>query len=152
MTSGIEVFPAFDPEGLQHRIFLMLTEWVPNGRAVQSRALTLSDAIELSKALEAAKEALVKQITTSPEVRSCRCGCDRPWTDPDSDDYLFAHVECDECGEEFPVDESFTERTQEYADGPITTQYYCPECCGDDRDPDQDMSERLSIDLTLGDF
>lgn len=82
----------------------------------------------------------------------CVCGCGGSWFDPESDDYLSSHVECDECGEEFPVDESFTERTQEYADGPITTQYYCPECCGDEQDPEQDLNERLFIDLTLGDL
>lgn len=65
-------------------------------------------------------------------LATCVCGCDAPWTDPDSDDYLFSHFECEGCGSDWPVDTDLvvTEYWTEYND--TLTVYYCRDCVAAD--------------------
>jgi hypothetical protein len=39
------------------------------------------------------------------ETINCVCGkCDGPYIDPEYDDYLETHFECDGCGSDFPIE------------------------------------------------
>lgn len=142
MTNPVEIIPARDGE-FGVNVFLMLTQWSPNGAAVQSRPLSLSEARELAWDLLAATE--------NPTLSdSCVCGCGGSWFDPESDEYLESHVECDSCGSDFPIDDAVVEREVGHPDGEIYTRFYCTKCCvdvEDERDPEQDFNERLSMEL-----
>lgn len=149
----VEIVPARDGE-FGVNLFVMVNQWSPNGNAVQSRPLSITEALELSKQLNQTIQQVLRGIIDNPAVKSCRCGCGAPWADSESDEYVDSHVECDSCGEDWPVDDCTVERHTEYADQPGQPYYFCPECSNveDERDPKQDDEERFNMELTLGDL
>ena len=151
MTTHIDVLTGFDNN--KPSLFLLLPQWSVNGAAAQSQPLSLNDALDLSEKLQDAVKDVLRDIVNRPGVKSCVCGCGAPWYDPESDEYLDTHVECDSCGDDFSIDEALVERVRGYPDGEIYTRYYCPVCCdNDDSDEEQPAQERLQIDLTLEDL
>lgn len=153
MTNPVTIIPARDEHDNVH-VFLMLDQWMTNGAAVQSPPLSITEALEVSKQLNETIKYVLQGIIDSVGVKSCRCGCGGPWFDPESDEYLTSHVECDSCGEDWLVDDCTVERYTEYADQPGQPYYFCPECSyvEDARDPKQDDDERFNMELTLGDL
>lgn len=70
----------------------------------------------------------LQQISNAQKAQNCVCGnCDSPWTDPESDDYLDTHFECEGCGSDFLMDDELVvERWTTYEDS--VTVYFCKKC------------------------
>jgi hypothetical protein len=60
-------------------------------------------------------------------TKNCVCGnCDSPWTDPESEDYLDTHFECEGCGSDFNMDIVVIDRYTDYEGR--HSFYFCKKC------------------------
>ena len=59
----------------------------------------------------------------------CICGnCDSDWIDPEHEDYLDTHFECEGCGSDFPMSTVVIDRYSDYEGH--HSLYFCQKCSG----------------------
>ena len=64
-------------------------------------------------------------------TENCVCGCDQPWTDPESDEYLDTHFECEGCGSDWLLEDELVVREVWTTFDDTVSVYFCRKCSAD---------------------